>query len=750
MKTLKKNNISQGSSINSPVPVNKNCDLPPFFNPDYFAHVVVQTIDELNSIPCKLRQDGLIATVVQDNYADYQLQSSRTGFGICDNQAWQKINSGDTFYDGGNLFIFQTTAEAEEYKQSTVSKQGHIVYIVEQDAYFMYDGQDNFVDPFPHKLNTPTQDGVDGPEYKVPAYLLDGSAYWRSATDFGKVDTVNAKIPDENRNVTLKISDLEDDKGLALLSDLDNEINNRIDSYNELQQSINTETSNRITQINNIEQKIQTEKSERISEDDILNYKIDTTKTELNTNFDAKLSQESTLRQNQDAVLDNKITTEKTDRINADNLKLDKPTTTGSTISHPNVVGVDSQGNSAKLPAGDLGKNFANTDLVVTTNRKHIGTASVELGMPFICSNASVRFSGLLDKSADAAYNQLLGVDSNGNVAKLNGKTAFNNLPNLLSEEEKTIWKTAMNGGWSTATMSVSSISPVILSNLYDGISYMVLYGANLNLNPTNFQITIISQDGLTIIKEIPGSQVQLNTQGTSLTFYMNFSQIAKGTYKIRLRNGIAEYVTPMTFIVSDQIVDTINTSAITWGVIGKNGKVHPDNISSGGSLVYKHSNDLPFINENNVIWGTKSSKLAESNENFYLRLEIARTFYSTEGAKSSRTFFHIGLMSTNESLELINKTTVGIRISDPASYPSGGHYIGILGGTDEVINGTISFSRTIHIIKRGNMITTINGSNQGVVTTEFLGGVSLACFAENKINASEFQSVVIAEAYKF
>ena len=79
MKTLKKNNISQGSSINSPVPVNKNCDLPPFFNPDYFGHVVVQTIEELNSIPCKLRQDGLVATVVQDDYADYQLQSSRTG-----------------------------------------------------------------------------------------------------------------------------------------------------------------------------------------------------------------------------------------------------------------------------------------------------------------------------------------------------------------------------------------------------------------------------------------------------------------------------------------------------------------------------------------------------------------------------------------------------------------------------------------------------------------------------------------------
>lgn len=78
MKTLKKNNISQESK-NSPVLVNKNCDLPPFFNEDYFGHVVVQTIEELNDIPCKLRQDGMVATVVQEDYSDYQLQTSKTG-----------------------------------------------------------------------------------------------------------------------------------------------------------------------------------------------------------------------------------------------------------------------------------------------------------------------------------------------------------------------------------------------------------------------------------------------------------------------------------------------------------------------------------------------------------------------------------------------------------------------------------------------------------------------------------------------
>ena len=145
MKTLKKNNISKGSSINSPVPVNKDCELPPFFNPDYFAHVVVQTIEELNSIPCKLRQDGMLASIVQDEYSEWQLQSSKTGFGVCDNRAWVKIVKGDSQYDGGNLFLFDTEADANNYIDTTLdAKQGQMFYIAELDNYYKFNGQDGY------------------------------------------------------------------------------------------------------------------------------------------------------------------------------------------------------------------------------------------------------------------------------------------------------------------------------------------------------------------------------------------------------------------------------------------------------------------------------------------------------------------------------------------------------------------------------------------------------------------------------
>ncbi|MBP8085633.1 MAG: hypothetical protein KAY28_05765, partial [Cloacibacterium sp.] len=57
--------------------------------------------------------------------------------------------------------------------------------------------------------------------------------------------------------------------------------------------------------------------------------------------------------------------------LSLQNSKLNKPTTTGNTASYPYVVGEDGNGNSARLPAGDLGKNFFNSDLSNTTARNH-------------------------------------------------------------------------------------------------------------------------------------------------------------------------------------------------------------------------------------------------------------------------------------------------------------------------------------------------------------------------------------------
>ena len=163
MKRLKKTNIEQEGFNCSPVPIHKCPPQGPFFNPDYFAHVVVQTLEELESIPCKLRQDGMVATVVQEDYSDYQLQTSRTGFGVCDNNAWVKISTGSEVFSGGNLLLFQTEEQANKFINSTQSKKGQIIYISDLDSYFKSDGSqitNTIVDYNSRKINT--ENGLEG------------------------------------------------------------------------------------------------------------------------------------------------------------------------------------------------------------------------------------------------------------------------------------------------------------------------------------------------------------------------------------------------------------------------------------------------------------------------------------------------------------------------------------------------------------------------------------------------------------
>ena len=213
MDKLKKTNIEQGAQKCPSVSTNNCPDNGPFFNPDYFGHVVVQTIEELNSIPCKLRQDGMVATVVQEDYSDYQLQTSRTGFGICDNNAWVKISIGDEVFNGGNLFLFQTEEQANEFMGSTQSKEGQIIYISDLDSYFKYDGQDGLTDAFPNKLDKPTTNNTN-------QFVILGDGSTAPKNDFGKVDTVNKIEPDSNKNVNLGIDDILP-KGMPLEETLD-------------------------------------------------------------------------------------------------------------------------------------------------------------------------------------------------------------------------------------------------------------------------------------------------------------------------------------------------------------------------------------------------------------------------------------------------------------------------------------------------------------------------------------------------
>ena len=61
--------------------------------PDKYSVVVVQNIAERNHISCKIRQNGTIAVVGEEGYAQYQIQTQGGLYSVCNNNAWVKIST---------------------------------------------------------------------------------------------------------------------------------------------------------------------------------------------------------------------------------------------------------------------------------------------------------------------------------------------------------------------------------------------------------------------------------------------------------------------------------------------------------------------------------------------------------------------------------------------------------------------------------------------------------------------------------
>ena len=104
----------------------KNCK-PNIIIPDKYSVVVVQNITERNHISCKIRQNGMIAVVVEENYAQYQIRTKEGLYSVCNNNAWVKISTGDKVLDGSNLIILNDEKHKQEYLQSGLAVKGQMI-----------------------------------------------------------------------------------------------------------------------------------------------------------------------------------------------------------------------------------------------------------------------------------------------------------------------------------------------------------------------------------------------------------------------------------------------------------------------------------------------------------------------------------------------------------------------------------------------------------------------------------------------
>ena len=402
--------------------------------------------------------------------------------------------------------------------------------------------------------------------------------------------------------------------------------------------------------------------------------------------------------------------------------------------------------------ADQFGQNIANS------YQTSIQESGMTLGSPYTWNTASQPFSitGLPDKSNDTTFNKLLMENSTGQVGLSDGKTILKSIPSLLNESEKTIWKTEMNGGWTTNTMSVSSIFPPIIKNENEN-KFITLRGANLNLNPASFTVKIVS--GLSTplslinVKTVPNNQVTLIDANT-LNFYFNFNTegLLSGEYKVVLNNGVSEYLSLDSFEIVAE-VNYIDLSTITF-----NSKTYNDNptlkmiTSDGGGFIFSpDASVFQLGNDATNIFKVKSVlPIFNSSENFYLEFSI--TFVGATFPITATGINKIGL-STNNSVLLTNDVSYGFS-NNPDSSNLRPFFNGVGGG----YMPSSGEEKVVFIKKGGVLICQVFHKDYSFNSQLLYGNIDItsgqdlyiaAIFQNQSVSSFKIETTITA-AYKF
>ena len=309
------------------------------------------------------------------------------------------------------------------------------------------------------------------------------------------------------------------------------------------------------------------------------------------------------------------------------------------------------------MDASEFGKNMANSALVTAAAGK------ITQGANYIwdAANYMLQFVGLPDKSTDATFNRMMTQNSAGQVAWSNGKQVIINMPATLTDAEKTTWKTQMNGGWTTNTMSVAVITPPVVDK-QDKNHWLSFKGANLNLNPANFSVQIMDSTGTNVVATVPNSQVQLYTNGIDLTFYYNFKDLPIGTYRFRLNNGITTYTTGENVSLTVvQLLQYQDLSATSWSKkLWNNNTTSILSSGSGNSAVYIPDPSVKSLaNDGSFVCALLSQQIIPENQDFQIEFTISVT--SNTGGKLAS--YIAGLVPSASSVELTNQTNFGVSL---------------------------------------------------------------------------------------
>ncbi|KAA0126821.1 hypothetical protein FY557_15420 [Chryseobacterium sp. SN22] len=266
-----------------------------------------------------------------------------------------------------------------------------------------------------------------------------------------------------------------------------------------------------------------------------------------------------------------------------------------------------------------------------------------------------------LNKAESRHFIPLLEPDNSTKKVPVNDlkKDFFITASTFLTEEEKINWRTQMNGGWTTNTMSVAYIVPPIIDQT-DKNTWFTLKGTGLNLNPANFSISLMTATG-DLLLIVPNSQVQLFQNGTDLIFYYNCSSLAEGEYKIMISNGVASYITSSTVTVSNRL-SQVDLSATQWDRKLYNDADSKSIYGRGNTGVFSTDpNVKPLERDNTFIASLITKPLIKENQDFILRGSFNLNIYNLDYTGTPEYYF--GLTTADTVPELSNQAFPVIRM---------------------------------------------------------------------------------------
>ena len=389
--------------------------------------------------------------------------------------------------------------------------------------------------------------------------------------------------------------------------------------------------------------------------------------------------------------------------------------------------------------ATDLGKNVANS------KPTSIAGAGLILGAPWsIDTNGQpMSVTGLANKSADSTFSRIKVQNSQGQEAIVDNpyhilKSGINTMtvPQTLEIAQ------LLNGGSGSAgAMSVNLISPPIVQKI-DSIEYILLRGANLNLNATSKKIEILNSVTKAVVVTIPDNQIQLNADGLSLIFYYNFKDFNIGEFVIRLTSGVKVYDTSLTLKTVSSVVN-IQLDSLVWELAYSPTTTPKESDLAAGRNVaittpITGASAIPSVS-------AKSQELFAQGDDFCIEFNV-----------------NLGYKNSGNTQEL-NKTYIGIGYSNSPNTLSPNSLVNLSYGysnNNEIIawnnniqaGGSEASPRTITviIIKTGNLFRTVIGSTNHQVTLSNNSGYSMFVNLVPRNAGAQILQTQIIKAYKF